>query len=220
MICRHVLCITCVLYDIVFGNALHQFSLGPPSSPPATQGEPTPSESTIDERSHKIKRIVDMYRSGSTEVNLPENPKLGDDFDEILIALNTELPSAGPQVICKLHGTIRVKYRRYIHGMKPVELPSIPKTADGLYDFIAAKSTPYEILLVHHAVDVLDSEDLKGTLERYESDLGKHLRQTLQSYKKRKVNLPLRTDYTHLAIILSKEQILLSLVLHIKEYHI
>ena len=115
-------------------------------------------------------------------------------------------------------GTIPVKYRRYIHGVKPVELPSIPNTSGGLYDFIAAKSTPYEILLVHHAVDVLDTEDLKGTFQSYESNLGNHLRQTLESYKKRKVTLPLRTNHTHLAVILSKEQILLSLVLHIKEY--
>ena len=172
----------------------------------------------MDERSQKIEEIVDMYRSESTKVSLPEIPKLGDDFDDIMIALNTELSSADPKVICKLHGTIRVKYRRYIHGVKPVELPSIPNTAGGLYDFIAAKSTPYEILLVHHAIDVLNAEDLKGTLQSYESNLGNHLRKTLYSYKKKKVTLPLRKDHTHLAIVLSKEQILLSFVLHVKEY--
>ena len=134
----------------------------------------------MDERSQKIKRIVDMYRSESTEVSLPEIPELEDDFDDIMIALNTKLSSTDPKVICELHGTIRVKYRRYIHGVKSVDLPSIPNTPAGLYDFIAAKSTPYEILLVHHAVDVLDTEDLKGTFQSYESNLGNHLRQTLE----------------------------------------
>ena len=172
----------------------------------------------MDDRSQKIKRIVDMYRSESNEVSLPEIPELEDDFDDIMIALNTKLSSADPQMICKLHGTIRVKYRRYIHGVKPVELPSILNTAGGLYNFIAAKSTPYEILLVHHAVDILETEDLKGTLQSYESSLGNHLRQTLRSYKKRKVTLPLCKDHTHLAISLSKAQVLFSLVLHIKDY--
>ena len=159
-----------------------------------------------------------MYRSESTEVSLPEIPELEDDFDDMMGTLNAKLSSADPQVICKLVGMLRIKYRRYIHGVKPVELPPIPNTAGGLYDFIAAKSTPYETLLIHHAVDVLDTEDLKGTLQRYESNLGNHLRLTLKSYKKKNVTLPLRNDHTHLAIVLSKEQILLSLVLHIKEY--
>ena len=172
----------------------------------------------MEDRSQKIEEIVDMYRSESTKVSLPEIPELEDDFDDIMIALNSKLSSADPKVICKLHGTIRVKYRRYIHGVKPVELPSIPNTAGGLYDFIAAKSTPYEILLIHHTVNVLETEDLKGALQSYESNLGDHLMQTLESYKKRNVTLPLRKDHTHLAIILSKEQTLLSLVLHIKEY--
>ena len=57
----------------------------------------------MDERSQKIKRIVDMYRSESTEVSLPEIPELEDDFDDIMIALNIKLSSADPKVICELH---------------------------------------------------------------------------------------------------------------------
>ena len=172
----------------------------------------------MDERSQKIKRIVDMYRSESTKVSLPEIPELEDDFDDMMGNLNAKLSTADPQVICKLVSIVCLKYRRYIHGVKPGKVPSIPNTASGLCEFILEKSTPYETLLVHHAVDVLDSEDLKGTLRSYESNLGNHLRQTLQSYRKRNVTLPLRNDHTHLAVVLSKEQILLSLVLHIKEY--
>ena len=193
-------------------------SSGPPSPPPATQGEPTPSVSTMDERSQKIEEIVDLYRSEDTIVSLPEIPELEDDFDKIMERLNAKLSSADPKVICELAGVLRGKYRRYIHGMKPVEPPSIPNTAIGLYEFIAEKSNPYEILLVHHTVEVLNCEDLRRTLQNYESKLADHLRLTLESYKKRKVTLPLREDHTHLAVVLSKEQVLLSLVLHIKKY--
>ena len=172
----------------------------------------------MDERSQKIEEIVDMYRSESTKVSLPEIPELEDDFDDIMGTLSAKLSSADPQVICKLVGMVRLKYRRYIHGVKPGKVPSIPNTASGLCEFISEKSTPYEIILVHHAVEALDMEDLKRTLQSYESNLGNHLRRTLESYKKRKVTLPLRKDQTHLAVVLSKDQILLSLVLHIKEY--
>ena len=71
---------------------------------------------------------------------------------------------------------------------------------------------------MHHAIDVLETKDLKRTLQCYESNLGNHLRRTLELYRKRKVTLPRHSDRTHLAVVLSKEQILLSLVLHIKEY--
>ena len=172
----------------------------------------------MDERSQKIEKIVDMYRSESTKVSLPEIPELEDDFDDIMGSLNAELSLADPKVICKLQGMLSVKYRRYIHGVKPVELPSISNTASGLYQFIAEKSTTYEILLIHHAVEKLNCEDLKRSLESYEFKLAEHLRRTLKSYQKRKVTLPLQKNHTYLAVSLSKEQILLSLILRIKEY--
>ena len=172
----------------------------------------------MDERSQKIKRIVDMYRSESTEVSLPEIPELEDDFDSVMGTLNAKLSFADRKVIYELKGMVQMKYRRYIHGVKTGKVPHIPDTASGLYEFIAEKSTPYEILLVHHTVDVLDCKHLKRALESYESNLANHLRLTLKSYKKRKLTLPLRKHHTHLAVVLSKEQILLSLVLHIKEY--
>ena len=161
---------------------------------------------------------MDRYRSESTKVSLPEIPELEDDFDDIMGHLNAELLSADPKVISKLVGVLRGKYRRYIHGVKPGKVPSIPNTASGLSEFIAEKSTAYEILLVHHAVEVLNCVDLRRILQNYESKLADHLRLTLESYKKRKVTLPLCKDHTHMAVVLSKEQVLLSLVLHIKSY--
>ena len=201
---------TCVIQTL-----LMLFS-GPPYLPPATQGEPTPTVSTMDERSQKIEEIVDLYRRG--KVSLPEIPELEDDFDNIVGRLNAELSSADPKVICELQGMLGVKYRRYIQGETPGKVPSIPDTARGLYQFIAEKSTTYEILLIHHAVEVLNCEDLRRTLQNYESKLADHLRLTLESYKKKNVTLPIRKDHTHLAVVLPKEQVLLSLVLHIKRY--
>ena len=132
-----------------------------------------------------------MYRSEGTKVSLPEIPDLEDDFDDIMGTLSAKLSSADSQVICKLVGMVRLKYRRYIHGVKPGKVPFIPNTASGLCEFISEKSTPYEILLVHHVVEALDMDDLKRTLQSYESKLGNHLSRTLKSFEKRKVTLPL-----------------------------
>ena len=190
----------------------------PSSSSPVTRGESTQTMSTMDERSKKIKEIVDMYRKGEGELFLPSNPDLEDELDEIMGNLRINLSSTDPGVISKLHRILRRKYHRYIHGVRPVPLPPLPDTADGLFDFIEEKSTPYEILLVHHAVEVLEDEDLKKDLREYEWKLADHLRETLMSCKRRRVTLPLHKDHTHMAVVISKEQVLLSLVLEMKEY--
>ena len=174
--------------------------------------------STMDERSKKIKEIVDQYRNGEGELILPRNPDLEDELDNVLGTLRRKLSSADSGVISDLHGMVRRKYRRYIHGVRQAPLPSVPNTVDGLCDFIEEKSTIYEILLVHHAVEVLEDEDLKKDLQEYESKLAKHLKEMLTPCKRRKVTLPLRKDHTHMAVVISKEQVLLSLVLEMKEY--
>ena len=189
----------------------------PSSSSPVTRGESTRTMSTMDERSEKIKEIVDKYRNGEGELILPRNPDLEDELDNVLRTLRRKLSSADSGVISNLHGMFRRKYRRYIHGVRPVPLPRIPNTVNGLFDFIEEKSTPYEILLVHHAVEVLEDEDLKKDLQEYELKLAEHLEEMLMSCKRRKVTLPLRKDHTHMAIVISEEQVL-SLVLEMKKY--
>ena len=184
---------------------------GPVSTLPAIQ-------SASDERSDKIKEIVDKYRNGEGSLCLPENPDLEDEFDAIMGQLYAAVSAVDPQMIMKLYGMLRVKYRRYIHGVRPAPLPSIPETAKGLCDFIAEKSTPYEVFLVHHAVQVLGDGGLKIALASYESKLSQHMISTLASYKKKRVTLPLCKDHTHMAVVVSKQQVLLSLVLHLKEY--
>ena len=163
-----------------------------------------------------INEIVDMYRNGV--VSLPENPDLEDELDDILGNLLTNLLSADSRMIRKLQVIVQAKYRWYIHGAKPVPLPPVPDTADGLYKFIVTNSNPYEILLVHHAVEVLKDKNLKKDLQEYELKLAKHLKALLTSYKRRGVTLPSYKDHTNLASAISKEQVLLALVLNKKEY--
>ena len=173
--------------------------------------------SKMDERSKKIKEIVDKYRSG--EVAAPDNPDLEDEFDEFMSKkFLSKLSSADPVKIIELHAMMQRKYRKIVHGVRPMPLPPVPNTANGLFDFIAKKTTIYEILLVHHAVDVLEDEDLKKDLQEYESKLAEHLKEILTSYKRKRVTLSLCKDHTHMAAVISKEQVLLSLVLEMKKY--
>ena len=190
----------------------------PSSSSPVTRGESTQTMSTMDERSKKIKEIVDKYRNGEGELILPSNPDLEDELDKVLETLRETLSSADPGLIGKLHGMVRRKYRRYIYGVRPAPLPYVPDTTSELCDFIEEKSTIYEILLVHHAVEVLEDEDLKKDLQEYELKLAEHLKGMLTSCRRRRVTLPLRRGHTHMAVVISKEQVLLSLVLEMKEY--
>ena len=122
--------------------------------------------------------------------------------------------------IIELCAIIRIKYRRYIYGVRTAPLPDVPNTPGGLFDFIAEKSNPLEILLVQHAVIVLKCKDLKAALKEYEENLAKYMERKLLSFKSRGVTLLSRKDHTHMALVLSKEkdQVFLSLVLHIKKY--
>ena len=188
------------------------------SSSPVTRGESTKTMSTMDERSKKIKEIVDKYRNGEGELFLPSNPDLEDEFDKVMEEFHECILSADPRVIKRLQKMVRRKYRRHIHGMRPAPLPPVPDTVDELCDFIEEKSTIYEILLVHHAVEVLKDEGLKKDLQEYESKLAEHLKEMLMSCKRRRVTLPPLKDHTHMAVVISEEQVLLSLVLEMKAY--
>ena len=183
-----------------------------------SEGQPTQAVLTMDERSTKIQKIVDGYWSGKTKVCLPSNPDLEEELDAMMEILREKLTSANSGVILKLSAKLQRVYRRYLYGNRPAPLPSIPDNATDLYEFIDKRSTPFEVFLVHHAVEILDCEKLKKYLQEYESNLAKHLQQELSSYKSRKVSLPQRSDYTHMTIVVSEQQVLLSLVLKLKEY--
>jgi hypothetical protein len=183
-----------------------------------SEGQPTQAVLTMDERSTKIQKIVDGYWSGKTKVCLPSNPDLEEELDAMMEILREKLTSANSGVIPKLSAKLQRVYRRYLYGNRPAPLPPIPDNATDLYEFIDKRSTPFEVFLVHHAVEILDCEKLKKCLQEYESNLAKHLQQELSSYKSRKVSLPQRNDYTHMTIVVSEQQVLLSLVLKLKEY--
>jgi hypothetical protein len=201
----------------VSGPATHVPSL----SPPATQGEASPTTNIGDERSLKIREIVGIYRNVEVEgICLPRIPHLEDDLDDILVDLKFELLNADPATIIRLQSGIQMKYRTYINGVRSVPLPDVPCTAAELHDFIAAKSTPYEIVLLHHTLKILGCKNLKDRLGEYERSLAKHMEEKLTSWKRSNISLPSRENHTHLAVIVSQkpEYVLFSLVFHIKDY--
>ena len=185
---------------------------------PVTQGIPTQALSTTEERSLKVKEIFNMYTHGEINLCLPSNPELEESFDELMLKLNSKLSTVDPQVIKRIHSLVRFKHCRYIHGVRPVQLPQVPDTCKGLCDFIQEKSTPYEIHLVYYAVENLGSKELKTAMDDYNSKLATKLKEKLTSCKKRIVTIPYRRDRTQLACVLSEEDVLLSVVLHMKEH--
>ena len=187
------------IYKIVYNYHLHFFPL------PTTQGETTPTTSTTEERPQdKIKEIVEMYRSGDYDVRVPEIPELERDFLDVMVDLDHMLASADPQVIRTIQSNVRMEYRTYIYGWKPVQLPAVPETPGSLYDFIAAKSTPYEVPLVNRTVQVLNVGTLTKNFQAYKTKLADRLRGKLHSCKMRNVQLPKREDCTHLAAVVSR----------------
>ena len=188
----------------------------PSSSSPVTRGESTQTMSTKVKRSKKIKDIVDKYRNG--EVSVPRNSSLEDGFDIMMGKFSRSLQSADPGVICELRGVIQMKYRRSIYGLRPAPLPPIPDKAKGLYDFIASKSTPYEVLMVDCAVNVLGDEEVTEIFQKYESKLRDFFQETFISCKNQRVPLPLHKGHTPIAVVISQKRVLLALVLEMKEY--
>ena len=163
--------------------------------------------------------IVEMYRKG--EVSVPHNPKLEDSYGNIMTTFYAVLHSADPDsgAIARLQRVLQERYDGKDHqGVRQIRLPKVPETANGLFKFIFAKSTPYEILLMHPAVEAIGHQGLKRELREYESKMIKFLQKSSMSCRKRQVSLPLYRNHTHMAVVISKEQVLLSLVLDMKEY--
>ena len=105
-----------------------------------------PKVSTMDEGSKKIKDIVEKYWSGEEELFLPSNPELEDEFDDIVESVHAKLLPASPQIVSRLHGLVRIKYRRYYNpGVRPAALPPISPTAQDLFDFIVRSLAKFEL---------------------------------------------------------------------------
>jgi hypothetical protein len=96
-------------------------------------------------------------------------------------------------------------------------LQNVPDTVDGLIEFISVNTTHYEVFLVRDTIGTLNNGQLQAEWGDYESKLAKHLREKLVSFKDRHITLRLRQNHAHMAVV-TKEQVLLSVVLHLKEY--
>jgi hypothetical protein len=180
---------------------------------------PGPAEFSMDEWSAKIRSIVETYWCGGTRLSLPANPALEDAYDDVMVRLSDQIRSVPLKHIRGICVKVRLKYRRYRFGLRPVPLPNFPETPSGLFDFVAEKSSPYEVELVQTAVDDLADKDLTDTFQRYKEKLAVALRTKLFDCKQRGVVLPKckDRDHTHMAVVLSSEHVLLALLLHLKE---
>ena len=162
-----------------------------------------------------INDVKRMYEAGL--ISLPDNPQLQNGFDDIMGKLQSLLkPHLDEQVIGHLRGMIKIKYTRGIHGAQ--YQPNVPTTAQGLFDFIATKSTPCETLLLQPAANILGNNDLTERVRDYESQQDTFLKETTTSCEKHRVELLHRRDYTHMAVIISKEQVPLSMVVEMKKF--
>ena len=174
------------------------------------------SASPMMTRVEKIKFIVDLYRKG--KLLLPSCPDLERDFANIMGSLNSKLSSASPDVVMKIQATLRNIYKTLIYGIGYLHAPEVPSTSSGLYMFIEENSNPYEVFLVEHTVDNLKDKKLKPDFVDYKHKLCRYFERKLKYYKRKNVTLPSRQDSTHMAVAISEEQALLSLVIHLKEY--
>jgi hypothetical protein len=186
----------------------------------AKRDEPTSILATVNTSSQKIKEVIELYRNRE-EICLPRIPDLEDDFDEIMADLHDVLLEMDPSTIRKLVARVQLKYRRHLHGgVRPAPLPPVLDTPGGLYQFIAEKSTMYEIILVHLAIEILDAKDLKSAIGEYKHKLAGHVEKALASWGTKQVTLQSDKNSTHLALVVRDDPtiVLLSLVYHIKDY--
>ena len=153
-------------------------------------------------------------------MSLPCNPKLEKKYDDIISSMKISLQSAKPRVRSRIHHKVCSTYNRLVHGVRPTPLPKVAETSQGLYMFIAEKSTFCEVFLVEEAITELNNEKLKEVFfTEYKPELQKFLEERLASCQQKKVSLPQRADHVHTAVV-TNEEALLSLILHLKAYFI
>ena len=161
-----------------------------------------------DDRSLKLRGVIQMYRAENSELSLPVKPDLEETYDDIIFRL------------LRVHTIVCLRYRRYMGGIKTGSLSDVGLDSEDLYKFIAEKPNAYEVLLVHNAIYAhsLTDKRLKDDFCEYQYQLAKLLGETSVSCEKCKIPIPYSRDCTDLAVMISEEQVLLSLVLHLKEY--
>ena len=180
----------------------------------------TPVKSQTGLTKSKVKEIVHRYRERMDDVSLPSNPKLERKYDKVLSSMKISLQKAEQIVISRIHHNVCSTYNRLVHGVRPIPLPKVDETGQGLYMFIAEKSTFCEVFLVEEAIDELNDNDLKKAFfTEYKPELRDFLKEKLTSCHQNKVSLPQSPDHVNMAVVTSEEA-LLSLMLHLKAYFI
>jgi hypothetical protein len=167
----------------------------------------------------KIREIVEAYWSDDSSLSLPDNTDLEVRYEDIMSDLCAQLESAAKPLITKISSKVCLMNRRLRKGVKPANV-KIPAGPIGLCDFLMGKSTAYEVFLIDPVINILADEksNLQQKFSDYKSDLAKYLEETLTSCRKKKVQLKFHHDYTHMACRVSKEQVFLSLMIHLKDY--
>ena len=174
------------------------------------------SASPVMTRDEKIEQIVHTYRKG--DLQLPSCPKLERDFAGIMGSLNRQLSSAAVGMRLEIKGSLDSIYKTLVHGIGPRSSPEVPSTGKGLYEFIRDYSNPYEVFFVEHAVSILKDKKLKLKYDAYKHKLCTYFEKEIKSYEWKKVSIPSMQDLSHIAVVVKREQVLLSLIIHLKEY--
>ena len=161
--------------------------------------------------------MVQGYRNGE-DISLPDDPELVGKYDSVMSELKVHLSVADPTTLMRIHVLFCNVYRRLQFGIKPVDMPHVPENGPELYKFLEDKFTPYELFLLHDAFKEMDNARLRTKFTEYESVLSTQLMEKLTSCAARKLSLPKYDNHTHMAIAVSKEQVLIALIIHLKEY--
>ena len=88
----------------------------------------------------------------------------------------------------------------------------------GCINLLQLGSLRMSLFLLHDAFMEMENADLQAKFKEYESVLSSHLTEKMTSCALRKVSLPIGGNHTHMAIAVSKEQVLIALVIHLREY--
>ena len=179
----------------------------------STLKESSPPVMTRDE---KIKHVVHTYRKG--DLQLPSCPELERDFAGIMGSLNRQLSTAAVGMRLEIKGSLDSIYKTLVYGIGPRSSPEVPSTGKGLYEFIRDFSNPYEVFLIEHAIGILKDKNLKPKYDEYKHKLCMYFEKELKSYEWKNVSIPSMQDLSHIAVVVKREQVLLSLIIHLKEY--
>ena len=201
-------------------NCILNFSFKCVVWPPLSQFHFGNFPEAVPPRSAKLMKIFRHYRDG--ELKLPRNAELEEKYRSMMGLLNTALTSADDHILQRIHVEIAIDYKyKVVSGVVCGRSPDVPKSGPELYEFIDGISSVYDIFLIDVAVEILKNKKLTKKFNVYRKSLRDCLKTKLKSCKKRNVSLPpLRRDYVSVAVAIDEDQVLLALVIQLREYFV